>query len=140
MMFGKQAITSVCEDAVQVLPVLSLRDERVRVFCLWSPLSLTFSSSSLHSSSNLVLLMFVALVDQWMNKQSIVDVFHSLFLSMCSPLLFLIFVFFIYSFIYQWIFCNQLFNIFWLLSLFIFWVGFFFNLSLWLMNIFFNYL
>jgi hypothetical protein len=32
MMFGKQAITSVCEDAVQVLPVLSLRDERVRGF------------------------------------------------------------------------------------------------------------
>jgi hypothetical protein len=33
MMFGKEAITSVCEDAVQVLPVLSMRDEMARGFC-----------------------------------------------------------------------------------------------------------
>ncbi len=67
--------------------------------CLCFSLSLTFSSS-LHSSSTLVLLTFVSLVDQWMNKQWMnVDVFHSLFLSMCCPLLILIFVFF-YLFIY----------------------------------------
>jgi hypothetical protein len=71
MMFSKQEITSVCEDAVQVLPVLSLRDERVRVLYFAFSLSLSLSLSLSHFLfffalviMTLVFLMFVGLVDQ----------------------------------------------------------------------------
>lgn len=107
MMFGKQAITSVCEDAVQVLPVLSLRDERVRGF---------FSRPMNEQSIDCRCFSFVVFVD-------------------VLTLLFLILIY--YLFIYLLMNILQFILFYFLVVIFVNLLSVFFFFSFWLMNNFF---